>query len=396
MKAALLLSTLIIQSSLYSIWRSFSFLVGSSRYRLEAGKADIENPIEIFSMPTLNTFASIPKPKASLLQTQNSASQTSNCNKIDWASWGAFTGRSAKGTINNKGSRVNVMIRSSFDFTYANDIWGYDQFRRYASPMPNTTTPTLTWTHKPGGKVTMCFSKTVKDPVLMIASLGRNNASDRVTLRFSKPYVVVFNGGGMNYHSNTTLTGMEGYAIVRFKGDFTCVTIAASKFEEYTHLTWGLPACEDVIKPKPIKVARPIVLKPVQKPTIKIPKPVEKVEQKTVIPPTPTPKVNNIIKESSLRVQIWDFDCMDYDSVSLKFNGIQVGPTAILLPLYKRDSPEYTYTMDLRPGDNTLEIYSISDGMKPLTSIGLLIMYHDRRGKVYYKLKSRETIVIHL
>ena len=355
-----------------------------------------------------NTLFAVPE-KQNLHSNSKQALQVpNNCDKIDWAVWQTVSGKKARGTINDKGKKIGLTIYSNFNFSFANDIWGYNRFNRYSSPMPNTTVPTFTWTRNPGGKITMCFSETVKDPVLMIATLGRTNASDHVTLRFSKPYTLIYDGGGMEYRSSTSMKGMEGYAVVRFKGDFTCVTIVASNYEEYTHFTWGLPACEEV-KPPAKPVVKPVAKKPVPKPVPKaepqrkndtatatlISKPLIRTKAAETAFPAPNTS-NTAITERSLRIQIWDFDCMDYDSVALKFNGMQVGPKAILLPLYKRDSPEYTYTVDLLPGNNTLEIHAISDGLRPLLSIGLLIMYNDRRGKVYYKLKSGETMILNL
>jgi hypothetical protein len=273
--------------------------------------------------------------------------------------------------------------------------------------MPNSSTPTCTWTHDAGGKVTMCFSKSVKDPVLMVASLGRGNVNDRVTLKFSRPYSVVYDGGGMTYHNNSALTGMEGYAILRFKGDITCITIVSSKFEQYTYLTWGLPACDKPIEPpkKDLKKEiKPIIAKPVAKPEPKkrisiaeVPRPKPTPVKRAISTTFPTVKPpGSVLTERSLKVQIWDFDCMDYDSVSLKFNGKPVGPAAILLPLYKRDAGDYTYILEPQAGKNTFEIHAISVGIKPFLSIGLLIMYHDKREKLYYKLKAGETIKIEL
>jgi hypothetical protein len=84
----------------------------------------------------------------------------------------------------------------------------------------------------------MCFSQTVTNPVLLIASLG--NQGNHVTLEFSLPYAVVYDGGGMTFVSATTLIGAEGYAIIEFPGDFDCVTIYSSTPEWYTNITWGL------------------------------------------------------------------------------------------------------------------------------------------------------------
>lgn len=163
-----------------------------------------------------------------------------NCNDINWASWGSFTGASATGTINDAdGSLVNVTMTSNFDFGSTPGIYNYSKFSTYPSPIPDAQVPETTWSKGAGGTTTMCFSKTVTNPVLLIASLG-SSAGISSKLDFSLPYVVLFDGGNMVYNSSTSLTGTEGYAIIMFPGDFTCVTINSTTEEFYTNITWGL------------------------------------------------------------------------------------------------------------------------------------------------------------
>ncbi|MCO5945297.1 gliding motility-associated C-terminal domain-containing protein [Mucilaginibacter sp. RT5R15] len=163
-----------------------------------------------------------------------------NCNDINWASWGSFTGASATGTINDaNGSLVNVTMTSNFDFGSTPGIYNYSKFSTYPSPIPDAQVPETTWSKGAGGTTTMCFSKTVTNPVLLIASLG-SSAGISSKLDFSLPYVVLFDGGNMVYNSSTSLTGTEGYAIIMFPGDFTCVTINSTTEEFYTNITWGL------------------------------------------------------------------------------------------------------------------------------------------------------------
>ncbi|WP_157740932.1 gliding motility-associated C-terminal domain-containing protein [Mucilaginibacter xinganensis] len=163
-----------------------------------------------------------------------------NCNDINWASWGAFTGSSATGTVTDAdGSLVNVTMTSNFTFGASSGIYNFSKFNGYPSPIPNAQVPQTTWSKGAGGTTTMCFSKTVTNPVLLIASLG-NSAGLSSKLDFSLPYVVLYDGGGMVYNSSTSLTGTEGYAIIMFPGDFTCVTINSTTEEYYTNITWGL------------------------------------------------------------------------------------------------------------------------------------------------------------
>ncbi|MBC7913465.1 MAG: hypothetical protein H7Y07_05010, partial [Pyrinomonadaceae bacterium] len=61
-----------------------------------------------------------------------------------------------------------------------------------------------------------------------------------------------------------------------------------------------------------------------------------------------------------------------------------------------RDAEEFTYSMNLEPGENNFEISAIGEGVKPLVSIGLLIIYEDERKKVFYTIKAKETVLIKL
>jgi hypothetical protein len=168
------------------------------------------------------------------------AQTQSNCSDINWATWDAFTGSSATGTISDAdGSLVNVTMTSNFTFGASPGIYNYSKFSAYPSPIPNSQVPQTTWSKGVGGTTTMCFSKTVTNPVLLIASLG-NSAGFSSKLDFSLPYVVLYDGGGMVFNNSTSLTGTEGNAIIMFPGDFTCVTINSTTEEYYTNITWGL------------------------------------------------------------------------------------------------------------------------------------------------------------
>ncbi len=150
-----------------------------------------------------------------------------------------FTGSNATGTItDDNGNSVNVSMSSNFDFTSTPTIYNYWLFTYYSTNIPNATVPKTTWAVGNGGSTTMTFSHTVTNPVLLIASLGQ--AGQRVTLGFSLPYVVLYDGGEMTYDNSTTITGEEGYAIIMFPGDFTNVVITSTTPEDYTNITWGL------------------------------------------------------------------------------------------------------------------------------------------------------------
>lgn len=161
------------------------------------------------------------------------------CDDINWASWNNFAGNSAVGTIVDGMDRINVTMTSNFVFGSTPVIYNYAKFNSYPSPIPNSTVPMTEWSIGTGGITTMCFSRIVTNPVLLIASLGSSNGT-KAKLQFSLPYVVLFDGGNMEYHNSTTLTGVEGYAIIMFPGDFNCVTINSSTPEYYSNITWGI------------------------------------------------------------------------------------------------------------------------------------------------------------
>ena len=155
-----------------------------------------------------------------------------------WAVWNSFTGMEATGTISTPNGPISVSMTTNYTFDSTPDIYNYGVFAAFNDPPPNSTVPRTTWAAGPGGETTMCFSETVTNPVLLLSSVGQVGIP--VTLQFSLPYEVVFDGGGMTWVNNTTLIGQEGYGIIVFPGDFDCVTIYSSTPENYTNITWGI------------------------------------------------------------------------------------------------------------------------------------------------------------
>jgi gliding motility-associated-like protein len=173
------------------------------------------------------------------LLTLLSYSLLAQCNQnYNWAMWTNFTGKSATGTIQFNGEPISVNMTSNFEFNATSFVWDYWKFNDFKGGIPNTTVPATTWLIGPGGSTTMCFSKEVENPVLVLASLGAPGR--RVDLSFSEPYVPVYDGGGMTFVNDSTVEGEEGYAVILFPGKFTCVTIHSHIYEYYTNITWGL------------------------------------------------------------------------------------------------------------------------------------------------------------
>ena len=157
------------------------------------------------------------------------------------------------------------------------------------------------------------------------------------------------------------------------------------------------------IKPKPIietpkavsaiAVFNPEPIPKIIKPTA----PLIVIEKKAIktITPLSTPVVST--KSKFLKIEIWDYSGMDYDSVSLTLNGKQIGPKNIELKLEKKNgNPEYTYLLGLGPGNNILEVYAVSEGLKPFTTICVQVGYEDKPKKIFISMKAKETRTIQL
>lgn len=161
------------------------------------------------------------------------------CNQnYNWTTWQNFSGTSATGVIDNNGQLVNVTMTANYTFGSTPNIYNYPVFNGFNAPIPNTTVPETSWAAGDGGITTMCFDQVVRNPVLLFSSIGRPDLF--VTLQFSIPYLVLYDGGGTVFNNDTTITGNEGYTILLFPGDFSCVSIYSNTPEYYTNITWGL------------------------------------------------------------------------------------------------------------------------------------------------------------
>ncbi|RFZ91848.1 hypothetical protein D0C36_10385 [Mucilaginibacter conchicola] len=175
--------------------------------------------------------------------------QFANCYDVNWATWPSLNNvTSLSGSIiDADGTPISINMSANYTFGTTPSIYSFDsRLSGYPSNIPNSTVPKTEWAAGSGGTTTMCFSRKVTNPVLLLASLGSTQPLS-ASLNFSTPYVVLYDGGGMVYNSSTKITGTEGYAVIMFPGDFTCVTISSSTPENYTNLTWG-------IRPQPFNI----------------------------------------------------------------------------------------------------------------------------------------------
>lgn len=156
----------------------------------------------------------------------------------NWTTWTSFTPNSATGNILYNGQPINVTMTANYNFGSTPNIYNYDAFKNFYAPPSNSIVPQTTWAIGQGGETKMCFSSQVENPVLLIASQG--SAWIEVSLKFSRPYILVYDGGGNRFPNDSTIIAREGYAIIKFPGKFDCVTIYSTDYEYYTNITWGL------------------------------------------------------------------------------------------------------------------------------------------------------------
>lgn len=158
------------------------------------------------------------------------------CN-YKWTSWSSSTGQNAQGTIQLKNHTVGVDMTTNYNsLDLSTNLYNHANFFFFLEGTPDAPVPITTWA--PNGTTTVCFSELTHNPVLLLSSLGE--ANNPVTLSFSQPFTIVQDAGGINYIDNTGVTGSDGYTIILFPGDHTCINITSSNTDYNTHLNWAI------------------------------------------------------------------------------------------------------------------------------------------------------------
>jgi gliding motility-associated-like protein len=175
---------------------------------------------------TKNVAASGTVNTAALLGIQNSLCTSQG---LYWSTWDTVNATTASGKIGN----VNVMVtHSAGGLSTTSSMFGHNSFpAQYSVPNGATLRNDL------AGTFTFTFDQPVNNPQVAFSSIG--NPTTPVGLTTSVPYQVIWNGSGMTYNSNTTLTGQEGFTIVKFPGTHTSITIQYNADETYANIAFG-------------------------------------------------------------------------------------------------------------------------------------------------------------
>ncbi|MFM6976366.1 MAG: LamG-like jellyroll fold domain-containing protein, partial [Sphingobacteriaceae bacterium] len=143
--------------------------------------------------------------------------------------WTDVTSTSAKGLIGNVGVTVTHSNGGLFTTSY---MYQHASFPGQFN-VPNATT----LANQNAGTFTFTFDSPVNNPQVAFSSIG--NPGTPVGLNTSVPYEVLWNGIGMTYNTNTTMTGAEGFTIVKFPGTHSSITIQYNATEYYANIAFG-------------------------------------------------------------------------------------------------------------------------------------------------------------
>jgi gliding motility-associated-like protein len=157
---------------------------------------------------------------------------------LNWVNVTSVTSNLAQGTLPNG---INVTAtHSGSGLSSTPSMFGGGNFPvSYNVPQAVTTIR-----NDLAGVLNFCFSQPVVNPQIAFASIGQPALP--ITIVTSVPYQVLWTGIAMTYVNPTTLTGAEGYTIIRFPGTHSCVSLNYLGDETYINLAVGVmdAACQ--------------------------------------------------------------------------------------------------------------------------------------------------------
>jgi gliding motility-associated-like protein len=152
--------------------------------------------------------------------------------KLDWVTWSSVTATSGVGTVS---SNLSISLtKPTGGLATTPSLFASGNFpTQYNLPINNTTLENTL-----AGVFTFCFSKPVIDPQVAFSSIGQAGIS--VPIVTSVPYSVIWPGINMTYPSSNVLVGTEGYTIIQFPGQHTCISFDYLVSENYCNLVFGI------------------------------------------------------------------------------------------------------------------------------------------------------------
>jgi hypothetical protein len=164
----------------------------------------------------------------------------------DTASWTLWS-NNLTGTFSQNSNTINV--------TYTGQNFGIDTNSYIFNAVPTSfTSPTVTNT--PGGNGTIAmtggtdginnfhFSQAVIDPLIAVWSVGQGGVPVTFNFLNSAPFSILSQGagawgGGTVTQTEYSITGLEGNALLQFKGSYTDLYFTTPNYEYYYGITVG-------------------------------------------------------------------------------------------------------------------------------------------------------------
>jgi len=173
-------------------------------------------------------------------------SPTPSCTGVTWMTWS--TNIDASATFDSGNVTLSTTMDPSGNIPFYTSVY---QYNRLDCPdkNPNTVAQGISKL----GYYTYTFSQPVTNPYLAIYSLGSDGLLPITASLSADTAFTVYCSGTSNpsYEItydlvNQTVTGTEGYGIIKFNGTVSQITLYYTVGEAYTQLVWGLP-CDTTV-----------------------------------------------------------------------------------------------------------------------------------------------------
>jgi gliding motility-associated-like protein len=163
-------------------------------------------------------------------------------NALIWANWTNVTGTTAQGTIS---STINMNITHSVGgMSTTPEMFNGGIFpTQYGVPINNTALR-----NDLAGQFNFCFNVPVSNPQIAFSSIG--NGGNPVQINTSVPYDIIWTGVDMQYPTNQTMIGSEGFTIITFPGTHTCITFDYLQNESYCNIAFGIQDTNCQVMPR--------------------------------------------------------------------------------------------------------------------------------------------------
>ena len=158
---------------------------------------------------------------------------------LQWVTWDSVNSGQADGLL--YGTVNTTMTHSANGLSTTPAMFNHPEFPAQYN-VPNGTT----LRNDLAGTFTVTLSEPITDLQVAFSSIG--NPSTPVPISFSQPFEVIWANAAVNLTSTTSLTGSEGFCILKFPGTFSTLSWDYLASETYMNLAFGANSfnCNDL------------------------------------------------------------------------------------------------------------------------------------------------------